>query len=83
MRLLGVALSSALARDFSASELHAAASDPAAELPISARELSEVAQAHLEALLLYHCEITEALANASRDGEEARRAERQRIWGFS
>ena len=44
--------------------------------------LIDVAREHLRALFVYQNELGTALAIANRDGEEARRQERLRIWGY-
>jgi hypothetical protein len=45
--------------------------------------VTELAQAHLRACIYYQNELGNALARANVDGEEARRQERLRIWGFA
>merc|ERR1719198_1227641 len=47
---------------------------------LSAKDLVPIAKQHLKGLFLYHEELGEALATANREGEEARRQERLRIW---
>ena len=42
-----------------------------------------VGRVHLSGLVLYQNELGNALANANREGEEARREERLRIWGYA
>ena len=44
--------------------------------------LQDVAREHLRCLFLHQSELGSALAIANRDGEEARRQERLRIWGY-
>lgn len=36
----------------------------------------------MDACIMYQNELGNALANANRDGEEARKQERLRIWGY-
>ena len=50
---------------------------------LSAKDLVPIAKQHLKGLFLYHEELGEALATANREGEEARRQERLRIWGYA
>ena len=42
-----------------------------------------VGRVHLSGLVLYQTELGNALAAANREGEEARREERLRIWGYA
>jgi hypothetical protein len=50
---------------------------------ITVDELVEIAKHHLDAMYKYQTELGNALAAANRQGEENRRQERQRIWGYS
>jgi len=50
---------------------------------LAAADLQAISREHLEGLYLYHNELGNALANANREGEEARRKERMRIWGYA
>mmetsp|Transcript_39941 Transcript_39941/g.98886 ORF Transcript_39941/g.98886 Transcript_39941/m.98886 type:complete len:650 (-) Transcript_39941:374-2323(-) len=50
---------------------------------LTAGQLLPMARDHLTALFLYHNELGDALATANREGEEARRQERLRIWGYA
>ena len=52
-----------------------------ASLPITANLVTELAQAHLRACVLYQNELSNSLRK--QEGEEARRQERMRIWGYS
>mgnify|MGYP003684652115 CR=1 FL=1 len=45
--------------------------------------MTELGQMHLRACILYQNELGNALARANVEGEEARRQERLRIWGFA
>jgi hypothetical protein len=42
-----------------------------------------VGRVQLSGLVLFQTELGHALANANREGEEARREERMRIWGYA
>ena len=75
---LGEALLAAISRDFGKSE-QSLGSLPA----ISAEQVVHVAQIHLRGVVLYQQELANALAIANRDGEDARREERMRIWGYA
>ena len=77
VKQLGAALVAAIGRDF------AAPHRSIASLPITANLVTELAQAHLRACVLYQNELSNALARANMEGEEARRQERMRIWGYS
>ena len=46
-------------------------------------DLLPICRDHLTGLFLYHKELGDALAVANREGEEARRQERLRIWGYA
>lgn len=50
---------------------------------LTAAQLLPIAREHLTGLFLYHNELGDALAIANREGEEARRQERMRIWGYA
>ena len=50
---------------------------------IPANALSEISSTHMEGSYMYANELANALAGANRDGEEARREERLRIWGYA
>ena len=77
VKQLGAALVAAIGRDFAAPDRSIAS------LPITANVVKELAQAHLRACVLYQNELSNALACANIEGEEARRQERMRIWGYS
>lgn len=53
------------------------------KLAITPKLVSELAQTHLRACIYYQNELGNALARANVEGEEARRQERLRIWGFA
>ena len=46
-------------------------------------QLAHVARVHLNGLVMYQTELGNALTVANREGEEARREERLRIWGYA
>ena len=50
---------------------------------LTAGQLIHVGRVHLNGLSLYQIELANALADANREGEEARREERLRIWGYA
>ena len=75
---LGKHLVAAVARDFDEAE-RKFGSLPA----LSAAQIVHVARVHLNGLVLYQQELGNALAQANREGEEARREERMRIWGYA
>ena len=50
---------------------------------LTAAQIVHVGQLHLKGVIAYQQEIGNALAIANRDGEEARREERMRIWGYA
>ena len=50
---------------------------------LTAAQLIHVGRVHLSGLSLYQIELANALADANREGEEARREERLRIWGYA
>ena len=54
-----------------------------ADTLVTPAELVDISRAHLESMFMYHNELGNALANANREGEEARKEERMRIWGYS
>lgn len=45
--------------------------------------IERISRIHLKGLIGYQSEIGNALAVANRDGEETRREERMRIWGYA
>jgi len=75
---LGEKLIEAIQRDFPAAE-RAFGSLPA----LTAAQIQHVGQIHLKGVALYQQELGNALAVANREGEEARREERMRIWGYA
>ena len=50
---------------------------------ITTGHIAHIARIHLNGLIGYQTELGNALAAANRDGEEARREERMRIWGYA
>ena len=73
---IGEAMVEALERDFTREER-----GPLGNL--TADQIGGIARLHLEGLYSYKGGLDEALANANRSGEENRRAERLRIWGYA
>lgn len=53
------------------------------KLQVTPELIAELAHAHLRACVLYQNELSNALARANVEGEDARRQERLRIWGFA
>lgn len=77
-KLLGESVVQTIARDFKDDERSIAA------LPsLQPSLIIELAQTHLHGMYLYQAELGNALQGANRDGEEARRRERLRIWGYA
>jgi hypothetical protein len=75
---LGKALVAAIQRDF---EERDRAFGP---LPcLGAAHIIQVSRLHVSALYRYQDNLGDALAEANRQGEEARREERLRIWGYA
>jgi hypothetical protein len=74
-RRLGVALERALERDFSPDERCVAS------LPITSDLVAQLSLTHLSGCILYSQSLSNALAAANAEGQEARRRERVRIWG--
>ena len=54
----------------------------AQSLSVTPTLVMELSRAHMDACIMYQNELGNALANANRDGEEARKQERMRIWGY-
>ena len=75
---LSAAVIEAVRRDFAPDQRRL--SPEVAEL--TPQLLQDVAREHLRCLFLHQSELGSALAIANRDGEEARRQERLRIWGY-
>lgn len=50
---------------------------------LSAGQITHISRVHLNGIVAYATELGNALANANREGEEARREERLRIWGYA
>ena len=50
---------------------------------VSTANIAHVGRIHLNGLVAFQTELGNALANANREGEEARREERLRIWGYA
>jgi len=78
LKKLGDALVAGINRDFPKSE-QAFGSLPC----LTSGQIMHVGQLHLKGVVLYQQELANALAIANRDGEEARREERLRIWGYA
>ena len=77
-KLLGLRLVEAIERDFTPAQRRVG------ELTaIPANALSEISSTHMKGSYMYANELANALAGANRDGEEARREERLRIWGYA
>ena len=77
-KLLGLRLVEAIERDFTPAQRRVG------ELTaIPANALSEISSTHMKGSYMYANELANALAAANRDGEEARREERLRIWGYA
>ena len=75
---LGRAVVAAIARDFDEPDRRFGS------LPsLPAGHIVHVGKVHLNGLILYQTELGNALAQANREGEEARREERMRIWGYA
>jgi len=68
----------AVTRDFPPDQRKLSAQMPA----LQSNVLLDVSREHLRSLFVYQNELGQALAIANRDGEEARRQERLRIWGY-
>ena len=75
---LGQAVVDAIQRDFDVPD-RAFGSLPA----LRSENIVHVARIHLNGLVAYQNELGAALTVANRDGEEARREERMRIWGYA
>ena len=75
---LGEALVSAIQRDFNKPD-QAFGSLPC----LTPGQIVHVGTIHLKGVISYQQELGNALAVANRDGEEARREERMRIWGYA
>ena len=50
---------------------------------LAPENIVHVARTHLKGLIAYQSELGTALAIANQDGEEARREERMKIWGYA
>ena len=72
------AVDDAVNRDFPPNQRSLSSEMPKLQLDV----LTDVAREHLRSLFVYQNELGQALAIANRDGEEARRQERLRIWGY-
>ena len=75
-QLLGIKLAEAISRDFAPDHRRISS------LEITPSLITEMGRAHMTACMWYQNELTNALACANRDGEEARKRERMRIWGY-
>ena len=78
MEVLGLRLVEAIERDFTPAQRRVG---ELAAIPANA--LSEISSTHMKGSYMYANELANALAGANRDGEEARREERLRIWGYA
>ena len=76
--LLGKHLLKAVERDFDEAD-RKFGSLPA----LTPGHITHVGRVHLNGLITYQTELGNALAQANREGEEARREERMRIWGYA
>ena len=72
------AIEKAVESDFPPNQRSLSAEMPRLQLDV----LTEVSKEHLKSLFVYQEQLGQALAIANRDGEEARRQERLRIWGY-
>ena len=75
---VGTALVAAIVRDFEEPD-RAFGSLPC----LKPENIVHVSRVHLNGLIAYQSDLGAALAVANRDGEEARREERMRIWGYA
>ena len=75
---LGEKLVEAIIRDFPESERALGSVSM-----LTAAQIAHVGQIHLRGCALYQQELQNALAVANREGEDARREERMRIWGYA
>ena len=50
---------------------------------LTAAHIVHVSRVQLEAMVMYSSELGNALAVANKEGEDARREERMRIWGYA
>ena len=75
---LGKALVGAIQRDFSEEDRRFGTL-----ACLAAEHILHVGRIHLSGLVVYQTALGNALANANREGEEARREERLRIWGYA
>jgi len=71
-----IAIIEAIARDFAEDERRLGS------VLLTAAQLAHVGQIHLKGVISYQQELGDALAAANREGEEARKEERMRIWGM-
>jgi hypothetical protein len=71
-----VAIIEAIARDFAEDERRLGSA------LLTAAQIAHVGQIHLKGVISYQQELGDALAVANREGEEARKEERMRIWGM-
>jgi len=76
-KLVGAALVQALERDFAAAHRFVGARKVTSEI------IAEITSEHHRSLVLFQNELSNALVVANREGEDARQAERMRIWGYS
>lgn len=52
-------------------------------MSLTSAQIQHVASIHLKGMVMYQQELANALAVANREGEDARREERMRIWGYA
>jgi len=78
LKLMCAGILEAVTRDFPPDQRKLSAQMPA----LQSNVLLDVSREHLRSLFVYQNELGQALAIANRDGEEARRQERLRIWGY-
>ena len=76
---LGKALVAAIERDFGPDERAIGSLADG----IEARHVVSLGRVHWNGLVLYQAELGNSLAAANREGEENRREERMRIWGYA
>jgi hypothetical protein len=76
-QMLGKTLAEAVERDFEPEERNLGTS------PLTSAQIAAIARKHWNGLVTHQTELGNALGTANRDGEEARREERIRIWGYA
>jgi len=78
LKILAVAIVEAVQRDFN--EGHAVL---VRGVPLTTDLVERIVQAHMKGLYADHEDLKAALHAANMEGEEARKAERMRIWGYA